>query len=170
MPNYTNQDGLEVRFGSDIGQRGAKAGVTTGAGKRRELVLEVDLTDLPAAGTLFTADLNNDGTNEAFNPSNTPLPIGTRIEDVSVAILEAPAGGSTGGAAPAPTLTVGTFQENGTVVDVDGIAADINGAAGAQIGAVVSDATGPWYVAPTKTGDAKYTAGRLKIVVEFITQ
>lgn len=165
MPSYTNQDGLEVRFGSDIGQRGAKAGVTTGAGKRRELVLEVDLTDLPATGTLFTADLNNDGTNEAFNSSNTPLPIGVRIEDVSVAVLEAAAGGGT-----APGITVGTFQENGTVVDADGIATDINGTAGAQVGAVVSDATGPWFVAVTKAGTAVYTAGRVKIVVEFITQ
>ena len=27
MPTYINQDGLEVRFGSDIGKRGFKAGV-----------------------------------------------------------------------------------------------------------------------------------------------
>jgi hypothetical protein len=76
MPTYINQDGLEVRFGADIGNRGAKAGVTTGSGKRRELVLTVDLVALGAGGTSFTADLNNDGTKDGFNPSNTPLPVG----------------------------------------------------------------------------------------------
>ena len=158
MATYINQDGLEVRFGSDIGNRGAKAGVTTGAGKRRELVLDVDLVALGAGGISFTADLNNDGTKDGFNPSNTPLPIGAVIDQVRIITLTTPAGGT--------SFAVGTYQENGTVVDADGIWTDA-GAAGAQVGAVVASATGPWYVAVDATGT--YTAGRIKIVVEYIT-
>jgi hypothetical protein len=154
MAIWTNPDGLEVRFGHDIGKRGFKAGVTTGAGKRRELVLDVDLVALGAGGTGFTSDLNNDGTKEAFNPSNTPLPIGAVIDQVRVVTIVAPAGGT--------SYAVGTYKEDGTVVDADGILTDA-GAAGAQVGT----ATGPWYVTVDATGT--YTAGRVKIVVEYIT-
>lgn len=164
MPSYTNADGLEVRFGNDIGKRGFKAAVTTGAGKRRELILEVDLTLLGITGTGFTADLNNDGTNEAFNTSNTSLPVGSVLDQVRIIELVAPVGGGTGAG-----VTIGTFQEAGTVVDADGIAINLAGAAGAQIGTKVLTATGPWYVAAVKAGDAVYTAGKIKVVVEFIT-
>lgn len=157
MPIYTNQDGLEVRFGSDIGKRGFRAGVTTGAGKRRELVLEIELAKLGANGTGFTSDLNNDGTNEAFNPSNTPLPIGAVIDQVRIVTLVAPAGGT--------SYSIGTWLENGTVVDADGIWTDA-GAAGAQIGSAVPG-SGPWYVTAKATGT--YTAGKIKVVVEYIT-
>src|SRR5258705_354993 len=110
--SYVNNDGLEVRFGTDIGNRGAKAGVTTGSGKRRELVLIVDLVALGAGGTSFTADLNNDGTKDGFNPSNTPLPVGAIIVDKATIInLTTPAGGT--------SYSVGTWQEVGTVVDAD---------------------------------------------------
>jgi hypothetical protein len=159
MAIYTNNDGLEVRYGSDIGKRGMRAGVTTGAGKRRELVLEVDLVKLGAGGTGFTSDLNNDGVNEAFNPSNTPLPVGAVIDQVRIVEIVAPAGGT--------GLVVGTYRENGTVVDDDGIAINIAGAPGAQVGTAVLQATGPWFVAAKATGT--YTAGRVKVVIEFIT-
>lgn len=159
MATYTNSDGLEVRFGSDIGARGFKSAVTTGAGKRRELVLEVDLVALGAGGTGFTADLNNDGTKEAFNPSNTPLPIGAVIDQVRVVTITTPAGGT--------SYSIGTWKEDGTVVDADGIYTDA-GAAGAQVGTAVASATGPWYVTAKATGT--YTAGKVKVVIEFITQ
>jgi hypothetical protein len=160
MPTYINQDGLEVRFGADIGNRGAKAGVTTGSGKRRELVLTVDLVALGAGGTSFTADLNNDGTKDGFNPSNTPLPVGAIIDGPARIIqLVTPAGGT--------SYSVGTWQENGTVVDADGINVDAGLTAGAQVGTQVSSVTGPWYVGVKATGT--YTAGKVKIVVPYVT-
>ncbi len=159
MAIYTNNDGLEVRFGSDIGNRGGRAGVTTGAGKLRELVLEVDLAKLGLNGVGFTSDLNNDGVNEAFNPSNTPLPIGVVIHGVRIVQLVAPAGGT--------SFVVGTYREDGTVVDDDGIAI-AGGGPGAQVGTQVPQATGPFYVAAKATGT--FTAGRVKVVIEFITQ
>jgi len=153
---YINQDGLEVRFGSEIGQRGSKAGVTMGAGKRRELVFLVDLPALGANGTGFTADLNNDGTKDGFNPSNTPLPANVRILGVNTVQLVAPAGGT--------SFTVGTFLENGTAVDDDGILIAA-GTPGAQVGTMSGAAE--LYVAPKATGT--YTAGKLKVIVEYMT-
>lgn len=158
MATYVNSDGLEVRFGSDIGKRGFKAGVTTGAGKRRELVVEIDLVKLGANGTGFTADLNNDGTAEAFNPSNTSLPINARIVKVTPIIMTTPAGGT--------SYSLGTFQEAGTVVDADGLWTDA-GAEGAQVGTAVASGTGPWFVTAKATGT--YTAGVVKFVVEYLT-
>jgi hypothetical protein len=160
MPTYVNQDGLEIRYGSDIGNRGTRAGVTTGAGKRRELVLTVDLVALGAGGTSFTADLNNDGTKEAFNPSSDSLPVGAIIDGAARIInLVTPAGGT--------SYSVGTWQENGTVVDADGINIDAGLAAGAQVGTQVSSVTGPWYVGVKVTGT--YTAGKVKIIVPYVT-
>jgi len=155
MATWTNPDGLEVRFGSSIGDRGQKAGVTTGAGKRRELVLEVDLAALGAGGTGFTADLNNDGTLDGFNPSNTSLPANVKLLSLNEIILETPAGGT--------SYTIGTFQENGTIDDVDGIRTSA-GAAGAQIGTVLTAAR---FVAAVATGT--YTAGRVKVIIEYMT-
>ncbi len=157
MATYINQDGLETRFGADIGRRGGKAGVTTGAGKRRELVLTVDLVALGAGGTGFTSDLNNDGVNEAFNPSNTPLPINVRLDKATLIQLVAPVGGT--------SFSVGTFLENGTVVDDDGILTAA-GAQGAQIGTM--SGLSELFVAAKAVGT--YTAGRFKVVVEYITQ
>lgn len=158
MATYINNDGLEVRFGSSIGDRGQKVGVTTGAGKRREFVIEVDLAELGAGGTGFTADLNNDGTNDGFNPSNGSIPAGYRIVNVNPVVLETPAGGT--------SYALGTYRENGTVVDVDGLWTDA-GAAGTQVGTAVASATAPWFIAAKATGT--YTAGRVKFVVEVLT-
>lgn len=155
---YTNSDGLEVRFGKEIGDRGQKVGVTTGAGKRREFIIDVDLAELGANGTGFTADLNNDGTNEAFNPSNTPIPTGYKIVSVTPVVIVTPAGGT--------SYSLGTYQEAGTVVDADGLWTDA-GAAGAQVGTAVASGTGPWYIAAKATGT--YTAGRVKFIVEIMT-
>lgn len=156
MATYINSDGLEVRFGADIGKRGSKAGVTTGAGKRRELVLLVDLKALGANGTGFTADLNNDGTLDGFNPSNTPIPANVRINAVNSVVIEAPAGGT--------SFTVGTFLENGTAVDDDGLLIAA-GTAGAQVGTM--SGASPLFVAAKATGT--YTAGKVKVIVEYLT-
>lgn len=151
--DWVNPDGLLVRFGPNQGQRGAKAGVTTGAGKRRELVLTVDLTG--AARTIFTADRNNDGTNDGFSGLDTPLPAGVVILGQTVVEKVTPAGGT--------NYVVGTYQLNGTADDDDGIrvAAGTNGA---QVGTRLANAR---YVAVKTTGT--YTAGTIDVIVEYMT-
>lgn len=156
MALWTNPDGLEVRFGNDQGDRATKAGVTTGAGKRRELVLLVDLKKLSIGGRTYSADLNNDGTLDGFNSANTPLPAGAKILGFNEIVLEAPA--TTTG-----TYSVGTYLENGTADNVAGIRTTA-GAAGAQVGTTLSAAR---FVA-VEVLTAVFTAGKLKIVIEYM--
>lgn len=160
MANWKNPDGVTVRFGVDQGARGARAGVTTGAGKRRELSLLVDLVALGAGGTSFTEDLNNDGVNEAFADAdgsglNTPLPAGAVILSQKVVNVVTPAGGT--------SYAVGTYQAAGTVDTANGIRTSA-GADGGQIGTQLAAAR---YVGVNVVGT--YTAGKIKVIVEYQT-
>lgn len=151
--DWVNPDGLLVRFGPNQGQRGAKAGVTTGAGKRRELTFSVDLAG--PARTVYTADRNNDGTNDGFSGLDTPLPAGVVILKQTVVVKATPAGGT--------NFVVGTYQLNGTVDDDDGIRT----AAGADGAQVNTQLAAPRYVALKTTGT--YTAGTVDVIVEYMT-
>lgn len=151
--DWTNKDGLLVRFGPNQGVRGSRAGVTTGAGKRRELVFFTDLAG--PARTVYPDDLNNDGTNDGFSSLNTQLPANSVLVNQTVVVIDAPVGGT--------NYSVGTFQKNGTVDNNAGIRTTA-GANGTQIG---TQLTADRYAAVTTTGT--YTAGRIKVVVEYIT-
>jgi hypothetical protein len=154
MP-WTNPDGLTVRFGTEQGQRLSRAGVTTGAGKRRELVLRVDLTGV--ARTIYNADPGNTGTNTAFDDGlNTPLPAGAVIVGQRVVNVITPAGGT--------NYAVGTYQGNGTVDTAAGIRTTA-GVDGTQVG---TQLTADRYVGVVTTGT--YTAGTIEIIVEYMTQ
>lgn len=160
---YNNNDGLEVRFGSSQGNRGQKAGVTIGAGKRRELVLTIDLVALGAGGTGFTADLNNDGVAEAFanadySGTNTSIPIGSKIVSANVTTLVTPVGGT--------NFSVGAFKADGTIVDVAGFLTTAL-AQGALVGTQVTAVQGNLYAAAKATGT--YTAGKVKVVIEYLS-
>ena len=151
--DWVNSDGLLVRYGPNAGVRGAKAGVTTGAGKRRELVMEVDLTG--AARTIYSGDLNNDQTTDGFTGLDTPLPAGVKILSQHVITKVTPAGGT--------SYIVGTYLKNGTADDDDGIRVAA-GTDGAQVGTQLA---ADRYVTVKTTGT--YTAGKIKIIVEYMT-
>lgn len=155
--DWVNSDGLVVRFGPNQGNRGGRAGVTTGAGKHRELVLTVDLAG--PAGVRYTADLNNDGVTDGFAPANgsgldTPIPAGAVITSQRVRTLVTPAGGT--------NFSIGTFLPNGTADNATGIRTTA-GTDGAQIGTQLSAAR---YAGVTTTGT--YTAGRVQIVIGYL--
>lgn len=152
MSTAVNSDGLLVRFGRDQGVRGNKAGVTNSLNKRQELIIEATLKG--AARTLFTTDRNNDGTLDGFSGLDAYLPAGARITKQDVIILETPAGGT--------NFAVGTYQLNGTADDAAGIRTTA-GADGAQVNTQLSAAR---YVGVVTTGT--YTAGRVKIIVEYL--
>jgi len=149
--DWVNGDGLLVRFGPNQGVRGAKAGVTTGAGKRRELVFTVDLTG--AARTVYSTDLNNDGTADGFTSMDTPLPAGALILSQQVRTLVTPAGGT--------NFAVGTYLKNGTADNAAGIRTTA-GANGTQVG---TQLTADRYVTVVTTGT--YTAGKVQVIVEY---
>ncbi|MAZ33827.1 MAG: hypothetical protein Tp178MES00d2C33159091_37 [Prokaryotic dsDNA virus sp.] len=153
MATWVNDDGLLVRYGTDQGKRGARPGSTQSNSKEQELILEVELTG--AARTIFSTDLNNDGTADGFTGLDAYLPQGVQITGQRVIILETPAGGT--------NYTVGTFGQDGTVVDADGIRVAA-GTDGAQIG---TRAAQDLNVAVTTTGT--YTAGRVKLIVNYYT-
>lgn len=150
---WVNDDGLPVRFGPSYGTHLSRAAVTTGAGKRRELVFTLSLAG--AARTIFPDDTNNDGTADGFSSLNTPIPDKAVIVKQTVVVLETPAGGT--------SYSVGTWKKDGTVIDADGILTDA-GADGALIGTQVSQDS---YVSGKTTGT--YTAGIVKVVVEYLT-
>lgn len=163
MPTFNNADGLELRYGSDQGKRGQKSGVTIGAGKRRELVLMVDLVALGAGGTGFTTDLNNDGVNEAFaspdsSGTNTAIPIGSKLVSANFINIITPAGGT--------TWSIGAFKPDGTVVDVAAFLTTAQ-AQGTLIGTQVTAVQGPLFAAAKATGT--YTAGQVKVIIEYLT-
>lgn len=150
---WVNKDGLVVRFGETKGVRGSKAGVTAGAGKERELVFEVTLTG--AARTVFTMDRNNDGTLDGFSGLDDFIPAGALIKGFDVLEIVAPAGGT--------NYTVGTWQVDGTAIDDDGIRTTL-GAAGAQVATTIAQ---KGYVSVKTAGT--YTAGKIQVVVRFVT-
>ena len=149
---WVNNDGLLVRYGTAQGKRNSAAGTTQSNSKEQELVLEVDLAG--AAGTRFSTDLNNDGTKDGFSGLDGKLPAGAVITAQKAIVLETLAGGT--------SYTIGTFQENGTVVDADGIRVAA-GTDGAQVGTQLTAALN---VAAVTVGT--YTAGKVKVIIRYL--
>lgn len=152
MGSWMNQDGLLVRYGVEQGRRGSRSAVTTDTTKINEFVFTLDLAG--PARTIYSTDRNNDGTVDGFSGLDTAIPAGAKILGFNAIDLVTPAGGT--------SYTIGTFQEDGTVVDADGIR-DSTGDAGAQVGQVT---TQPLYVTGVTTGT--YTAGKVKVVIRYL--
>lgn len=155
---WTNDDGLVVRFGGvkdqdvNIGTSPQTAGVV------QELVL-------PITGTELETSVPTNISNGAHIPANSLINSATLYVETAFA---------SGGSA---TLTIGTYQADGTAIDADGIDATIALTAidadddeitcdGAQVGATVSQAA---YVAAIY-GTAAFTAGEARLVIEYIVQ
>lgn len=155
MADWTNSDGLEVRFnGPEAGATGAQ--MVGGAAK--ELVLDFDFATAVTAAA--------DG-HEAF------VPAGSYIKKATLIVKDAATSSGTA------TLTIGLAQKDGTVIDADGIDATIALAAlgaakvvlcdGALAGGTASVGANNAYVytTPTTAGDA-FTAGTGRLVIEYI--
>ena len=165
--SWQNEDGVYIRYGLE---RAAvkDSGVTT------KEVLRYLVVDLSVAKGLptFTADLNNNGTNNGFAGDDAYIPAGSYI---TKATLVATTAFVTGDSA---TLGIGLAQLTGAVIDVDGIDAAIavgamaankvvlcNGAlAGQALGVGANDA----YVYTTQN-TGTFSAGAAKLVIEYIT-
>jgi len=156
MADWTNTDGLEVRFKNpEAGPTGA--GVST-LGAVKNIVLDFDFA------TAITAAADG---HEAFVPAGSYI--------VGAYLIVTTAATSAGTA----TLTIGLAQKDGTVIDADGIDATIALAALAATKVVrcdgalsagtasIGSANGYVYTTPTTAGDA-FTAGRGKLVIEYI--
>lgn len=156
MADWTNSDGLEVRFKNpEAGQTGAGL---EACGPLKSIAVDFDFATAISAAA--------DG-HEAF------IPAGSYI--VNAYLIVTTAATSSGTA----TLTIGLAEKDGTVIDADGIDATIALAAlgaakvvrcdGALSGGTASVGAKNAYVytTPTTSTDA-FTAGRGKLVIQYI--
>jgi hypothetical protein len=161
---FTNADGLTRRYGGDgipsVG--GVHKVVTYGAGG--VLVVDFDVDNLPG----FDKDAGGGSTPDSFSSLKAYLPAGAWIKSATILVKTALAGTT-------PTLTIGTYEQDGTVIDADGIDAAVAAADlaankvvlcnGAQVGGTASLAADAYIVAVTG-GTA--TAGAFRLVVEYV--
>ena len=153
---YVNADGLEILAAGDAGTA-AKRG-TSLSSQKKALVMTITGTDLGSS-----ADTPQD--HDAF------IPAGSYITGAHLIVTTA---FTSGGSA---TLTIGTYQQDGTTVDADGIDATIALAAlaankgvacdGAAVGGTATVGANDVYI-EANYGTAAFTAGEAKLVVEYI--
>jgi len=179
---WYNDDGLLVRMGADHSAEEseyAPRSVNT-MGTVKEIVLKYDLELLSDTGEFsngigYTTDRDNDGDRDGFNPGNASIPAGAYIVGAEMYVTEAAAGGT--------SIVVGTYQEDGTVIDADGILASIltaaltdgsyrggdadNSETGALVGAQASASVAS-YPAVDVTGT--FTAGKGVIIIKYIDE
>lgn len=163
---WTNADGLQVRFGTEgSAYSRVKAKIVKTEGNVNELVLDFTYSNLPG----FDADADNDGTLDSFDVNNEYIPANSFILDSRLYAISDWTGTST------PTMTIGLYQRDGTVIDADGIDATIaeaaldtgdvvacDGALATNIGVGANDA-----FVRVVAAAGTYTAGRAKLVIRF---
>lgn len=153
--SYVNSDGLEILTAGEAGTAAKRGTVVS---PKKALVMTITGTDVPSS-----VDTPQD--HDAF------IPAGSYITGASLIVTTA---FTSGGSA---TLTLGTYQQDGTVVDADGIDATVALAAlaankavacdGAAVGGTATVGANDVYVEAIY-GTAAFTAGEAKLVIEYI--
>lgn len=157
---WTNDDGLRVRFGNELGKP-ALSGVprdNAGSIQNMEIILDTQNDDFPAFGT------------PAFvSEPLSAIPDGAIILGARLIVLEAFT------SAGAPTLDAGLKEQDGTEIDHNGLFSAIALASLATVGAVVAGAGALINTALAANGYAAvnvnvadYTAGKALIQVEYV--
>lgn len=152
---YVNADGLEILT---AGEAGVAAKRGTAVSPKKALVMTITGTDL-AASAATPQD------HDAF------IPAGSFITSASLIVTSA---FTSGGAA---TLTIGAYEQDGSVVDANGIDDAIALAAigadkavacdGALVGGTATVGAADVYI-EANYGAAAYNAGEAKLVIEYI--
>ena len=166
MTNWTNKDGLQVPFGQDQARETQSVmGKTANNGPMGYMVVDMNWDDLPT----FTADLNNDGTNNGFSDSDAYIPAKSYITRAYLIVEDKFLVGT--------DYDLGFYKQNGDTVDVDGLDAGV-ALADLELGEVVEmngvlvgtlDTVGAddvYLVVVDKSTD--FTAGKARIVIEYI--
>ena len=164
---WTNNDGLQVRFGKERSGYGrVKAGLVRTSGNENELVIDFTWDNMPG----FDADADGDGTLDSFDENNEYIPANAVIKEAVLYVTSDWTGTST------PAMTIGLYQQNGTVIDADGIDAAIAEAALDTNDVVVCDgalashdsvgAADAFVRVYASTGT--FTAGSARLVIRFV--
>lgn len=174
---WTNADGLQVKFGNYWRDRynfTNRPRALSTMGEIKQLLIEYDLALIPAGTVAYTADLNNDGTADGFDLQDTYLPAHASVLRTTLYVTEAAAGGT--------SITLGTYQRNGSAIAATGLitategvlanldlvgsrtygAGALNAATAETAGVGANDA----FVGLAVTGT--FTAGKGKILIEYI--
>lgn len=174
---WYNADGLVIRYPefyskTDPHVRNRLRKVVT-EGVEQQLILEFDLSLLADTETTFTTDRDNDGALDGFTMGDPFIPAGSVILSADVFMTGTAAAGGT-------SIAVGTYQEDGTAIDVDGLVTTTNGATAnltardraIGTGAQISDATGEAGVAENAwvglVVAGTFTAGKGAVVVKYV--
>ena len=154
--SYVNADGLEVLTAGEQGTA-AKRG-TSLSSQKKALVMNITGTEVPSS-------VATPQDHDAF------IPAGSYITGAHLVVTTA---FTSGGSA---TLTIGTYQQDASVVDADGIDATIavadlvaNKAVacnGAAVGGTATVGAADVYIEAIY-GTAAFTAGEAKLVIEYI--
>ena len=154
--SYVNADGLEVLTAGEQGTA-AKRG-TSLSSQKKALVMNITGTEVPSS-------VAPPQDHDAF------IPAGSYITSASLIVTTA---FTSGGSA---TLTIGTYEQDASVVDADGIDATIavadlvaNKAVacnGAAVGGTATVGAADVYIEAIY-GTAAFTAGEAKLVIEYI--
>lgn len=115
---WNNADGLLVRFNGEQGKRGNKLGLVKTEGVRREYRQSFTLTG--AARTIYSADLNNDGTLDGFTGLDSVIPAGCIITEARAVVKVAAAGGT--------SVAVNVYAADGTLLLANGLITAAQGA------------------------------------------
>lgn len=113
MSNVYNADGLSIDMGRDRGRKYNRPEVVNTLGHIVEVKFPFDLSK-HTTGTTFTTDRNNDGTKDGFNTGDCAIPDQAHILSCEVFMFDTAAASGT-------AITIGTFQEDGTAIDADGL-------------------------------------------------
>lgn len=157
-------DGVYRRYGKPRDTSSMPGEVQTYSAGRRALEMDFEFNDYPD----FTADLDADGTDDGWSGNDVFIPAGSYITSAYLIVETAFAGGT--------SYNIGLYEADGTAIDADGIdaavaVADMNTADvvvcnGALVGGAVTIGADDAYVKAVPTGT--YTAGKAKLVIEFI--
>lgn len=176
LKEWYNADGLKVRFAGHQGQKRVHKNYFVDIrtdGNIREAHCLYDLTLIPTTTISYSTDRNNDGTVDGFNSGDFCIPAGAIVLSAQVFTNDAAAGGT--------EIEVGGYQENGTVIDRDGLITAANAStanlAASQLvigtGADLADANAEngvgannYYVGIYANGT--FTAGTGKIVIRYV--
>ena len=165
MATWYNNDGLRVPFGKDTARetKGIMAAPSVD-GVIQQMVVDINYDDLPG----FTADLDNDGTLDGFDAQTPFIPAGSYITRAFIIVETAFAGGT--------SYDIGLYDEDGNVIDADGIDAAVGVAAlganaavacdGALVGGTSTVGAKNAYLVVAATGN--FTAGKAKLVIEYV--
>ncbi len=174
---WQNHDGLGVKFASyvkDPKNYINKFRAVDMDGAVSQAIMSFDLSKIAAGTVVYPADLNNDGTNDGFTEGDFNFPAYSSILRVILVVDEAAAGGT--------SITVGTYGKTGSaqtatglitategvLANLDTLGARVYGAGAFVSTAVETASVGAAAAFPTIGATGTFTAGKGRIIVDYI--